>query len=239
MPDGEWIPDNRSGLTFCDATSAVFAMQLPWLSLDIVTYSWQKVLGGEAQHGIIIMSPRAYSRLETWKPRWPMPKIFRMVKDGVPIKGFFDSDTINTPSMLCIEDVLDSLRWAESIGGAEELIRRTRSNFSVIKDWVEVTPWIDFLAALAATRSPTSVCLKIVDPWFLSLAASSKQDFVDRLCGLLQQEHAALDIKGHRDAPPGIRIWAGATVEKNNIVDLLPWLDWAFAEVKTSCKQRA
>ena len=165
-------------------------------------------------------------------------KNFPNGKDGVPIKGFFDSDTINTPSMLCIEDVLDSLRWAESIGGAEELIRRTRSNFSVIKDWVEVTPWIDFLASSSTTRSPTSVCLKIVDQWFLALADSSKQAFVDRLCGLLQEERAAFDINGHRDAPPGIRIWAGSTVEKNNIVDLLPWLDWAFAEVKTSCEQR-
>ena len=238
VPDGEWIPDDRSGLTFCDATSAVFAMPLPWLSLDIVTYSWQKVLGGEAQHGIIIMSPRAYSRLETWKPRWPMPKILRMAKDGVPIKGFFDSDTINTPSMLCIEDILDSLRWAESIGGAEELIRRTQSNFSVIEGWVEVTPWIDFLASLSTTRSPTSVCLKIIDPWFLSLTSSSKKNVVDKFCDLLHEERAAFDINGYRDAPAGIRIWAGSTVEKSNIVDLLPWLDWAFAEVKTSCEQR-
>jgi phosphoserine aminotransferase len=239
VPDGEWISDHRSGLTFCDATSAVFAIALPWPSLDIVTYSWQKVLGGEAQHGVIILSPRAYSRLETWKPQWPMPKIFRMAKNGVPIKGFFEAGTINTPSMLCIEDVLDSLRWAESIGGADELICRSRSNFSIIEDWVEATSWIDFLASSSATRSPTSVCLKIVDPWFAALTSSSKQDFVDRLCSLLQEERAAFDINGYRDAPPGIRLWAGATVEKNNIVSLLPWLDWAFAQVKTFAQQRA
>ena len=232
VPNGDWISDGRSGLTFCDATSAAFAMPLPWRKLDIATYSWQKVLGGEALHGIIIMSPRAYSRLEMWKPPWPMPKIFRMASDGIPSEGFFNSDTINTPSMLCIEDVLDSLRWAEDIGGAKELVRRNRQNFSIIAEWVEITPWIDFLANSANICSSTSVCLRIVDPWFLSLASPVRRSFVNNVCNLLQEEGAAFDINGYRDAPPGIRIWAGSTVEKDNVLLLLPWLEWAFAHVK-------
>jgi len=228
VPDDAWIQESRTGLTFCDATSAAFAMMLPWNKLDVTTYSWQKVLGGEAQHGVIILSPRAYSRLQIWQPRWPMPKIFRMTKDNVPIKGFFDADTINTPSMLCIEDILDSLFWAESIGGSEGLIQRNRENFTVIEDWVKITPWIDFLAESPAIRSTTSVCLSIVDPWFLSLTSAEKEKFVSGMCNLLDEEGAAFDIKGYRDAPPGIRIWAGSTVEKNNLAALLPWLEWAF-----------
>ena len=237
VPDDGWIQESRTGLTFCDATSAAFAMALPWQKLDVVTYSWQKVLGGEAQHGVIILSPRAYSRLETWKPRWPIPKIFRMAKDKVPIKGFFDGDTINTPSMLCIEDVWDSLVWAESIGGSEALIRRNQENFSIIENWVETTPWIDFLANSPAIRSTTSVCLSIIDSWFLSLNSEEKRGFVSKMCDLLHEEGAAFDIKGHRDAPPGIRIWAGSTVQRNNITALLPWLDWAFKQVKDVADQ--
>ena len=232
VPNDIWIRDSRTGLTFCDATSAAFAMALPWQKLDVTTYSWQKVLGGEAQHGVIILSPGAYSRLETWKPKWPIPKIFRMAKDNVPVKGFFDADTINTPSMLCIEDILDSLLWAESIGGSEGLIRRNSENFSIIEGWVKTTPWIDFLANSPAIRSTTSVCLSIVDPGFLALTAAEKEKFVKRMCDLLDEEGVAFDIKGHRDAPPGIRIWAGSTVEKDNIVALLPWLEWAFKQVK-------
>ncbi|MBT05418.1 MAG: phosphoserine transaminase [Rhodospirillaceae bacterium] len=232
VPDDAWIEESRTGLTFCDATSAAFAMPLPWEKLDVTTYSWQKVLGGEAQHGVIILSPHAYSRLETWEPKWPIPKIFRMKKNNEPIKGFFDVDTINTPSMLCIEDVLDSLLWAESIGGTEGLIRRNRENFSVIEDWVAKTYWVDFLAASPLIRSTTSVCLSIVDPWFLSLTSSEKEKVVSGMCSLLDEERAAFDIKGYRDAPPGIRIWAGSTIEKDNIVALLPWLEWAFEQSK-------
>ena len=237
VPDGVWIQESRTGLTFCDATSAAFAMALPWQKLDVTTYSWQKALGGEAQHGVIILSPRAYSRLETWEPKWPIPKIFRMTKNNEPVEGFFDVDTINTPSMLCIEDILDSLLWAEAIGGAEELIRRNRENFSIIEDWVAITPWIEFLATSPAIRSTTSVCLSIVDPWFLSLSSSEKQKFVSGMCNLLEKEGVAFDIKGYRDAPPGIRIWAGSTVEKENIVALLPWLEWAFKRGKDVADQ--
>jgi len=237
VPNGDWIPDKRSGLTFCDATSAAFAIPLPWPKLDVVTYSWQKVLGGEAQHGTIILSPRAYSRLETWQPNWPIPKVFRMAKNLIPMNGFFEADTINTPSMLCIEDVLDALKWAEAIGGGEVLFRRNQENFALLANWVRRTPWIDFLASHPNICSPTSVCLKIIDPWFLSLSPPGQRVFVKKFCILLQDEGAAFDINGYREAPPGIRIWAGSTVEKNNIMSLLPWLEWGFFQAKKTVEK--
>ena len=232
VPNGDWIAPDRQGLTICDATSAAFAMDLPWDRLDVVTYSWQKVLGGEAQHGILILSPRAVERLETFQPPRPLPKIFRLTKGGKLIEGIFKGETINTPSMLCVEDALDSLRWADGEGGLKGLIQRVESNLSVLEDWAAQTSWVDFLAANKAIRSCTSVCLKIVDPWFTALDEGAQADTAKRIAGLLDQEGVALDIGGYRDAPPGLRIWTGATVEAADLRALTPWLDWAYAEVK-------
>ncbi|HEY6431419.1 MAG TPA: phosphoserine transaminase [Acetobacteraceae bacterium] len=231
VPDGAWIAPDRAGLTICDATSAAFAMALPWDKLDVVTWSWQKVLGGEAAHGMLALSPRAVARLETHKPAWPMPKIFRLTGKGKLIEGVFNGETINTPSMLCVEDALDGLRWAESLGGLAALIGRSEANLKAVADWVARRVWVDFLAEGAATRSCTSICLKIVAPWFTALAAEGQARAAKRLAALLEREEVAYDIGGYRDAPPGLRIWGGATVETSDIAALLPWLDWAFAQV--------
>ncbi len=232
VPDGDWIMSDREGLTLCDATSAVFAVDLPWDKLDVTTYSWQKVLGGEAQHGVLILSPRAVERLETVTPPWPLPKIFQLTKGGRLIEGIFQGETINTPSMLAVEDILDALTWAEGLGGRAALVARTRENFAAIEAWVGRTPWVGFLAEDPRTRSRTSVCLKVVDPWFLAQDRDRRAAAAKRISQLLEAEGAAYDIGAYRDAPPGLRIWAGATVEARDIEALLPWLDWAYATVK-------
>ncbi len=232
VPDGEWIADDREGLTICDATSAVFAMRLPWAKIDVATYSWQKVMGGEAAHGMIILSPRAVERLESHVPAWPIPKIFRLTKGPKLVEGIFEGATINTPSMLCVEDALDGLRWAEGIGGLDALVGRSEANLAAIAEWVGRTGWADFLARDAATRSSTSVCLKIADPWFQGLDADAQPAVPKRIEALLDAEGVAHDINGYRDAPPGLRLWAGATVETSDLAALFPWLDWAFATAK-------
>lgn len=232
VPNGDWIPDDRGGLTICDATSAVFAMEMPWTKLDVVTWSWQKVMGGEAAHGMIALSSRAVERLETYTPPWPLPKIFRLTKGGKLIEGVFRGDTINTPSMVCVEDALDGLAWGETLGGGSALIARSDANLAAIAEWVARSDWADFLASDPAVRSSTSVCLKIVDPWFESLDAELQASVPKKLDALLEAEGAAFDINGYRDAPPGLRIWAGSTVETSDLEKLFPWLDWAFATVK-------
>lgn len=232
VPDAGWIADDRKGLAICDATSAVFAMDVPIAKLDVVTYSWQKVLGGEAQHGVLILSPRAVERLETYRPARPLPKIFRMTKDGRFMEAVFHADTINTPSMLVIEDALDGLKWAAGMGGLPELIRRSEANLAAVTAWVERTPWVDFLAEDPRTRSCTSICLRIVDPWFTGLEADERAQVAKKVTSLLETEDAAYDIAPYREAPPGIRIWGGATVERSDLEALFPWLDWAYAEVK-------
>src|ERR1700722_12520700 len=230
VPNGDWIAGDRKGLTICDATSAAFAQELDWPKLDVVTFSWQKVLGGEAAHGVIILSPRAVERLVTYTPAWPLPKLFRLTSGGNLPEGFFDGETINTPSMLCVEDYLDALQWAKSLGGLKALIARADSNAKVIADWVARTPWIDFLASDAATRSNTSVCLKVVDPAVTALPADAQAAFAKGLAGLLEKEKVALDIGSYRDAPPGLRIWCGAMIERSDLEALIPWLDFAFCE---------
>lgn len=232
IPDGDWIRADREGLTLCDATSGVFAMDLPWEKLDVVTWSWQKVLGGEAAHGMLVLSPRAVARLESYTPPWPLPKLFRMVKKGKLDEAIFEGSTINTPSLLCVEDQLDALAWAEQMGGLGALIARSEANLATIAKWVEKTPWVDFLARDPRTRSCTSICLKIVDPWFLELDADTRAKTIKKMVGLLEQEHVAYDVASYRDAPPGLRVWGGATVEREDIEALLPWFEWAFAEVR-------
>jgi phosphoserine aminotransferase len=232
VPNADWIPDDRQGLTIADATSAVFAMEMPWPKLDVVTWSWQKVMGGEAAHGMLVLSPRAVERLERYTPAWPLPKIFRLTKGGKVDRAIFEGDTINTPSMLCVEDALDGLKWAESIGGLSALLGRSRSNLKAIEDWAERSDWVDFLAVEPMTRSNTSVCLKVVDPWFVALTPEEQAKVIKKMTGLLETEQVAYDIASYRDAPSGLRIWAGATVELTDIEALLPWLDWAYAEVK-------
>jgi phosphoserine aminotransferase len=228
VPDGDWIADERDGLTICDATSAAFAMALPWPKLDVVTWSWQKVLGGEAAHGMIALGPRAVARLESYVPAWPLPKIFRMTAGGKLAKGIFEGETINTPSMVAVEDALDGLAWAEKIGGLDGLIGRTDRNFQAIDAWVARTPWIGFLAEVPATRSTTSVCLRFTDPWFQGLDAERQAAFAKDVAAKLEAERAALDVGHYRDAPPGLRIWAGATVETADLDALFPWIDWAY-----------
>lgn len=231
VPNADFISADRQGVTICDATSACFAQDLDWPKLDVVTFSWQKALGGEAAHGVLILSPRAVERLESYTPAWPMPKLFRMTKGGKVSRDIFEGATINTPSMLCVEDYLDALKWAAGIGGLAELKRRADENLGVLADWVAKTPWVDFLAADPACRSNTSVCLKVVDPKITALSADAQADFAKKLAALLEKEGAALDIGGYRDAPPGLRIWCGATVEADDLTALTPWLDWAFAEI--------
>ena len=232
MPDASWIAEDRSGLTLCDATSAAFAMPLPWPRLDVVTWSWQKVLGGEAQHGMLVLSPRAVERLQSHRPTWPMPKLFRLTKGGKLIEGIFKGETINTPSMLAVEDALDGLRWADSIGGLPALTERCERSLAVVAAWVERSTWAAFLAKRPEIRSPTSVCLSIVDEAFTTLDDARQQSFVKDLCGLLAEQRVAFDIQSYRDAPPGLRIWCGATVETADVEALLPWLDWAYAETR-------
>lgn len=239
VPNGDWIADDRAGLTICDATSAAFAMELPWDKLDVVTFSWQKVLGGEAQHGMLILGPRAVERLESHTPAWPLPKIFRLTKGGKLQEGPFKGETINTPSMLCVEDYLDTLDWAQSVGGLKGLIGRSEANLAVIADWVARTPWVDFLARDPATRSCTSVCLSIVDDWFLGLSEADRAAAAKQLVAMLEEDGVAYDIGAYRDAPPGLRIWCGATIETSDVEALTPWLDWAFGEVKASFRPAA
>ena len=232
VPNGDWIPADRTGLTICDATSAAFAMDLAWDKLDVVTWSWQKVLGGEGAHGMIALSPRAVERLTTYTPDRPLPKIFQMAKGGKLIEGIFAGETINTPSMICVEDALDGLKWAESIGGLPGLMARTQANLQVLESWVATSTWAGFLAADKATRSSTSICLKIVDPAYNALPVEDQEKHAKTLVSLLDKEGVAYDIGAYRDAPVGLRIWGGATVEASDLQALLPWLDWAWAEVK-------
>ncbi len=232
VANGDWIPSDRQGLTICDATSAVYAMEVPWDKLDVVTYSWQKVLGGEAQHGVIVLSPRAVERLESYQPAWPLPKLFRMTQKGKLIEGIFQGDTINTPSMLCVEDAIDSLIWAENVGGLPGLIRRSEANLAAISKWVEQSDWAAFLAEKPENRSCTSICLKITDDWFTGLSGEEQAKCAKKLAKLLEQQAVAFDVASYRSAPPGLRIWGGATVETADIEALLPWLDWAYASVR-------
>lgn len=232
LPDADWIPADRDALTFCDATSAVFAMDVDWSKLDVVTWSWQKVLGGEAAHGMLALSPRAVKRLESYTPPWPLPKIFRLVKKGKLGLDLFEGSTINTPSLLAVEDQLDALAWADSIGGLKGLIERSQSNLAAISRWVGHSDWVDFLARDERTRSSTSICLSVVDPWFTGKDETQQRALLKDMTSLLEQEQVALDIGGYRDAPPGLRIWGGGTVETADIEALLPWLDWAYASIK-------
>ena len=239
VPNADWIKADREGLTICDATSAAFAQPLDWAKLDVVTFSWQKALGGEGAHGMLILSPRAVARLESYTPPWPMPKIFRMTKGGKLIDGIFVGETINTPSMLCVEDYLDALNWAKSVGGLKGMIGRADANTKALSDWVAKTPWIDFLAADPAIRSNTSVCLKVVDPTVMALAADAQAAFAKALVAAVEKEGAGYDLGHYRDAPPGLRIWCGATVETADVAALTGWLDWAFAEAKASLAKAA
>jgi len=234
VPNGDWIATDRAGLSICDATSAVFAMDIPWEKLDVVTWSWQKVLGGEGAHGMIALSPRAVKRLETFTPDRPLPKIFQMTKSGKLIGGIFQGETINTPSLLCVEDALDSLKWAESIGGLPALIARSNANLTAIEDWVAQSSWAAFLAEEKPSRSSTSICLNIKDPAFTSLSADEQSMHAKSIVSILEKERAAYDIGAYRDAPLGLRIWGGATVETSDIQALLPWLDWAYGQAKAA-----
>jgi phosphoserine aminotransferase len=232
VPNGDWIPADRAGLVLCDATSAVFAMQLPWERLDVVTWSWQKVLGGEAAHGMLALSPRAVARLEGFVPPRPLPKIFRLVKKGKLLEEIFEGSTINTPSLLCVEDALDGLAWAERQGGLPALVKRAEANLTAVAAWVERTPWVAFLARDPATRSCTSICLEVVDPWFGALDPGSRAKTIKAMTALLEKERVAYDVASYRDAPPGLRLWGGATVEREDLEAVLPWLDWAWSEVR-------
>ncbi len=231
VPNGDFIAADRAGITICDATSAAFAQDLAWDKLDVVTFSWQKALGGEAAHGVLILSPRAVARLESHTPAWPMPKLFRMTKGGKVTLDLFEGATINTPSMLAVEDAVDALKWAASIGGLAEMKRRADANLGVLEGWAQKTGWVSFLAADPAIRSNTSVCLKVIDPKVTSLSEDAQADFARKLAAALEKEGVALDVGGYRDAPPGLRIWCGATVEASDLDALTPWLDWAYATV--------
>jgi phosphoserine aminotransferase len=239
VANADWIAADRTGLAICDATSAAFAQQLDWRKLDVITFSWQKALGGEAAHGMLILSPRAVARLESYTPPWPVPKIFRVAKGGKLIEGIFAGETINTPSMLCVEDYLDALEWAKSVGGLPALHARADANARVIADWVGRTPWIDFLARQPALRSNTSVCLKVVDPAVTRLSADVQTAFVKGLAAALEKEGVAYDIDAYRDAPPGLRVWCGSTVEKSDVEALTLWLDWAHAKAKDALAKAA
>lgn len=239
IPHTDWIKKDRQGLTFCDATSAVFGYDMPWDLLDVTTWSWQKVLGGEAAHGMLVLSPRAVARLETYRPDRPLPKVFRMTKGGKLTEGIFVGETINTPSMLAVEDCLDALRWVESIGGVSATIARTEANFAALEDWVAKTPWIEFLPADMAICSKTSPCMKIIDPFVRAMDEEGQLAFVKAMTKLLENESVAYDIASHRDAPAGLRIWTGATIESRDIELLTPWLDWAFETAKAAAQSKA
>jgi len=239
VPNGDWISSDRTGLAICDATSAVFAMAMPWSKLDVVTWSWQKVMGGEGAHGMIALSPRAVQRLESYTPSWPVPKIFQLTKGGKLVEGVFEGETINTPSMLAVEDALDGLKWGEQIGGLTALIARSEANLRAIEGWAAQAGWIGFLAEKPETRSNTSVCLKITDPWYAALSVEEQEKGVKRIVSLLEAEGVANDIGAYRDAPTGLRIWGGATVETSDLKALFPWLDWAWGEVKNAASKAA
>ena len=239
VPNGEWIAADRQGLAICDATSAAFAQPLDWMKLDVATFSWQKVLGGEAAHGMLILSPRAAARLESYKPAWPLPKIFRLTKGGKLNEGVFEGETINTPSMLCVEDYLDALQWAKSIGGLKALMARADANAKAVATWAARTPWVDFLARDPAIRSNTSVCLKVTDPAVTALSADAQSAFAKALAGAVEKEGAGYDIAHYRDAPPGLRIWCGASVEASDVEILTQWLDWAFAKTRDALPKAA
>src|SRR5579863_1737645 len=239
VPHADWISAHREGLTICDATSAAFAQRLDWAKLDVVTFSWQKALGGEAAHGMLVLSPRAVERLETYKAPWPLPKVFRMTKGGKLIEGIFEGETINTPSLLCVEDYIDALKWAKALGGLKALIARADANAKGVADWVARTPWVDFLASAQDTRSNTSVCLKVIDPAVASLPADAQAAFAKGLASFLEKEGAGYDFAHYRDAPAGLRIWCGATVEASDVALLTQWIDWAFAETKAQLPKAA
>jgi phosphoserine aminotransferase len=234
VPDGNWIADDRQGLTICDATSAAFAQKLDWPRLDVTTFSWQKALGGEAGHGMLVLSPRAVERLESYTPPWPLPKIFRLTKGGKLMEDVFEGMTINTPSMLCVEDWLDAIDWAQRVGGLDGRMTRADANAQVISNWVEATPWVDYLAAAPASRSNTSLCLKVAIPQDNGVDIDDQRAFIKDMAGLLEKEGVAYDIVAHRDAPPGLRIWAGATVETSDLEALTPWLEWAYESAKSA-----
>ncbi len=236
VPNGDWIAADRQGLSICDATSAVYAMPLPWDKLDVTTWSWQKVLGGEGAHGMIVLSPRAVERLETYTPAWPMPKIFRLTKGGKLMADIFEGATINTPSMLCVEDSIDAHLWAKSVGGLQALIERSNRNLQAVSEWVSKTPWIEFLAEETSYRSNTSICLKITDSWFSSQSVDQQHALIKQMAGMLEKESVAYDIAGYRDAPPGLRLWGGATVETSDLQALFPWIEYAFEQLKTQVK---
>jgi len=239
VPNADWIPANREGLAICDATSAVFAMDVDFSKLDVVTWSWQKVLGGEGAHGMLVLSPRAVERLQNYTPAWPLPKIFQLTKDGKLIDGIFVGETINTPSMLCVEDAIDGLQWAQSIGGLKALIVRSENNINSIENWVKNSDWAGFLCEDKATRSSTSICLTMTDSWYQGLSAEAQAKAAKDLANMLEKEGVAYDIGAYRDAPAGLRIWGGATVETADIEALLPWLDWARAQVKQTAAKAA
>jgi phosphoserine aminotransferase len=239
VPNADWIAAGRKGLTICDATSAAFAQPLEFAKLDVVTFSWQKALGGEAAHGMIILSPRAVERLESYTPPWPIPKVFRLSKDGKLNEDPFEGGSINTPSMLCVEDWIDTLGWAKSVGGLKALMARADANAKVISDWVARTAWVDFVARVPATRSNTSVCLKVVDPAVLKLSAEAQGKFVKGIAAMLDKEGVAYDIDAYRAAPPGLRIWCGSTVETADLEALTPWLDWAYGQAKDALPKAA
>lgn len=239
VPNADWIAADRKGLTICDATSACFAQRLDWAKLDVVTFSWQKVLGGEAAHGMLILGPRAVERLQTYQPSWPLPKIFRLTNNGKLIEGIFVGDTINTPSMLCVEDYIDALQWGKAIGGLDALVGRADSNLAVMANWVRKTDWVDFLASQPAIRSNTSVCLKVVDPEVAALPEDAQARFVKDIVALLEKEKVAYDIDGYRDAPAGLRIWCGSTIESSDLTILTEWLDWAFIQTKAALAKAA
>ena len=232
VPNGDWIEENRDGLTICDATSAVFAMNIDYKKCDVITWSWQKVLGGEAAHGMIALSPKAVERLENYKPSWPIPKVFRMTANKKLISGIFEGSTINTPSMLCVEDALDALNWAKNLGGLDELINRSNESFNYINDWINSTTWFEFLSIEPATRSSTSITFKINESWFWKKNEKEQREIMKEILALLSNENVAYDINGYPKAPPSFRIWGGATVEPTNIKKLLPWIDWAYSKVK-------
>ena len=239
VPTAEWIKADRKGLTFCDATSAAFAQDLDWSKLDVTTYSWQKVLGGEAAHGMLILSPRAVERLETYTPTWPLPKIFRLTSGGKLIEGIFEGETINTPSMLCVEDYIDALEWAKTVGGLKGLIARCDANANAVADFVAKKPFLEFLAKDPTTRSNTSVCLNFVDPSLADLSEKDQTAFAKSVAALLEKEGVGFDLGSYRDAPPGLRIWCGATVEARDVAALMPWIEWAFIEAKASLAKAA